>query len=221
LLLKKGFRVAYFAHENDRFRRALYVNENEAPGLFNSLRQIFRREGVLDGASQYLGRSLDVQFLRLTLRDSKYDGKKTFKDPIIMAPQTSQMHVDHVWTVKCLLYLSEVTEQNGPFCYCLGTHKVHIGWLESQVRRANDRALLSSPLPKWRRLFSALPVKFQKKARFGNDLIDGSQEADRLIKMEKRFTSRDGDLIVFDDKGIHRGGLMDQGTRWALQIRLG
>jgi hypothetical protein len=89
------------------------------------------------------------------------------------------------------------------------------------VRRANDRALLSSPLLKWRRLFSALPVKFQKKARFGNDLLENSEEVSRLIEIEKCFTSQDGDLIVFDDKGIHRGGLIDQGTRWTLQIRLG
>lgn len=221
LLLKKGFRIAYFAHENERLKKELYVGENDAPELFFRLRQSLEQAGVLNAASEYLGRSVDVQFLRLTLRDTKYNGKKPFEDMTTLAPRTSQMHVDHVWTIKCLLYLSEVNEQNGPFCYCLGTHSVHIGWLESQIRRANDRASLSSSLPKWRRLFSALPVKFQKKARFGNDLTEGSGEVDRLLKIEKCFTSRDGDLIVFDDKGIHRGGLIDQGTRWALQIRLG
>lgn len=221
LLLKKGFRIAYFAHENERLRKELYIAENEAPKLFNSLRQALIREGVLDGASEYLGKPLNVQFLRLTLKDTTFDGKRPFEDLQNIAPRTSSMHVDHVWTVKCLLYLSEVKEENGPFCYCLGSHNLHIGWLESQVRRANDRASLSNNLVKWRRLFSALPTMFQKKAQFGNDLTEDSPEINELLESERIFTSREGDLIVFDDKGIHRGGLIDQGTRWALQIRLG
>jgi hypothetical protein len=221
LLLKKGFRIAYFAHENERLRKELYVAENEAPELFNSLRQTLKREGVLDGASEYLGKPLDVQFLRLTFRDTTYDGKRPFKDLKHIAPRTSQLHVDHVWTVKCILYISEVNEKNGPFCYCIGSHKLHIGWLESQVRRANDRAKLSNNQLKWRRLFSALPAIFQKKAQFGNDLNEDSPEINQLLESERIFTSGEGDLIVFDDKGIHRGGLIDEGTRWALQIRLG
>jgi hypothetical protein len=220
LLLSKGFKIAYFAHENQRLHRDLYVSEDEAPELFNSLRRILGHEGVLDGVGEYLGRSIDVQFLRLTLRDINCDGKKPFADLKHISPRTSLMHIDHVWTVKCLLYLDEVKEQNGPFCYCLGSHKVHIGWLESQIRRANDRALLSSPLARWRRLFYALPVMFQKKAKFGNDLMENLPDVDKLLESEKCFTSHHGDLIVFDDKGIHRGGLVDEGSRWALQIRL-
>ena len=89
------------------------------------------------------------------------------------------------------------------------------------VRRTNDRAGLSAPHPKSRRLFSALPMALQKKAKFGDDLIGDSPEINGLLERERSFTSRDGDLIVFDENGVHRRGLHDQGTRWALQIRLG
>jgi hypothetical protein len=92
--------------------------------------------------------------------------------------------------------------------------------MESIVRRANDRAMLSSLKPRFRRLFSALPPTFQKKAKFGNDLIKDSPKVKQLMMSERCFVSSDGDLVVFDDKGAHRGGLVQQGTRWALQIRL-
>lgn len=221
-LLKNGFRNAYFSHENGRLRKDLYVREKDAPELFTSLRKALGHLGVLEAANEYLGRSVDVQFLRLTLRDAKRrSATSPFRELEDFVSHTSHMHIDHVWTVKCMLYIGDVYEQNGPFCYCKGSHKLTIGWLESQVRRANDRAMLSCMKPESRRLFAALPAIFQKKAKFGNDLIANSAEVKRLLKKERCFTSRDGDLIAFDDKGIHRGGLVDQGARWALQIRLG
>lgn len=221
-LLKYGYKCAYFSHENGRLRKDLYVREKEAPQLFASLRKTLRHHGVLDAANEYLGRPVDVQFLRLTLRDARRrSATNPFRDLEDFASRTSHMHIDHVWTVKCILYIGEVYEENGPFCYCTGSHKLNIGWLESQVRRANDRAMLSCIGPESRKRFAALPTIFQKKAKFGNDLIADSPEVKNLLEKERCFTSRDGDLIAFDDKGIHRGGLVDQGARWALQIRLG
>ena len=46
-------------------------------------------------------------------------------------------------------------------------------------------------------------------------------ELARLLASERRFTSADGDLILFDDRGIHRGGLVEAGERFMVQIRLG
>ena len=200
----------------------LYIVENDAPELFNRLRRVLKREGVLDAANQYLGRPIDVQNLRLTFSDAKRcTGNKPFWDLQDVCSPTSGMHIDHLQTVKCLLYIGEVTHQNAPFCYCLGTHRLRKGWREMNVRRTNDRAGLSAPHPKSRRLFSALPMALQKKAKFGDDLIGDSPEINGLLERERSFTSRDGDLIVFDENGVHRRGLHDQGTRWALQIRLG
>jgi hypothetical protein len=219
--IDKGFKAAYFAHENNRLHGDLYVPERDVPELFASLRSILKSNGVIDAADQYLGRSVDVQFLRLTVRDAKYFHRTKKIRDVDFNPAARHLHIDHMWTVKCILYLSHVEPQNGPFCYCIGSHKLHIGWIESIVRRANDRAMLSSLKPRWRRLFSALPTTFQKKAKFGNDLIKGSPKVKHLMMSERCFISRDGDLVVFDDKGAHRGGLVQHGTRWALQIRLG
>ena len=98
---------------------------------------------------------------------------------------------------------------------------MRIGWLEGAARRANDRIDLSSCTPERRRLFHALPRRFRRKAKFGNDLESDHPALARLLASERRFTSADGDLILFDDRGIHRGGLVEAGERFMLQIRLG
>ena len=122
---------------------------------------------------------------------------------------------------QAILYLSEVGPDNGPFCYCLGSNHVEIGWLEGAARRANDRIDLSSCAPESRRLFHALPRRLRRKAKFGNDLEGDHPQLGRLLASERRFTLADGDLILFDDRGIHRGGLVQAGERCMLQIRLG
>ena len=80
-----------------------------------------------------------------------------FADIGLGDPPAISMHVDHLWTTKAILYLSEVGADNGPFCYCLGSNHVQIGWLEGAARRANDRIDLSSCAPESRRLFTPCP----------------------------------------------------------------
>ena len=106
-----------------------------------------------------------------------------------------------------------VGPENGPFCYCLGSNHVRIGWLEGAARRANDRIDLSSCTPERRRLFHALPKRLRRKAKFGNDLSRTIPRSRGSWRARRRFTSADGDLILFDDRGIHRGGLVEAGER--------
>lgn len=200
----------------------LFIHEDRAPAVFAILRAAFRRLGMLEAASRYQGRTLDVRYLKLQInRASDNWWRNQFADLGLADPPTISMHVDHLWTTKAILYLSEVGERNGPFCYCLGSNHLRIGWLEGAARRANNRVDLSSCAPDRRRLFHALPRPLRCKAKFGNDLESDHPELARLLASERRFTSADGDLILFDDRGIHRGGLIEEGERCMLQIRLG
>jgi hypothetical protein len=71
-----------------------------------------------------------------------------------------------------------------------------------------------------RKLFSALPKVFQKKANFGNDLNIEDTATQELLKKEKVLDSSQGDLLFFDNDGIHRGALFTKGERQILQIIL-
>jgi hypothetical protein len=200
----------------------LFIHEEDAPALFEALRTALRNQGALAAASRYQGRSLDVSYLKLLINRAE-DGwwRSPFADVGLGNPAAVSMHVDHLWTTKAILYLTPVAEDNGPFCYCLGSNHVRIGWLEGAARRANDRVDLSSCTPERRRLFHALPKRFRRKAKFGNDLETNHPELARLLAAERRFTSADGDVILFDDRGIHRGGMVEKGERHMLQIRFG
>jgi hypothetical protein len=200
----------------------LFIHEDDAPALFAALRTAFNAQGALAAASRYQGRPLDITFMKLLINRAE-DGwwRAPFADVGLSEPAAISMHVDHLWTTKAILYLTPVADDNGPFCYCLGSNHVRIGWLEGAARRANDRVDLSSCTPERRRLFHALPKRFRRKAKFGNDLEGDHPELGRLLASERRFTSADGDLILFDDRGIHRGGMVEHGERYMLQIRLG
>jgi hypothetical protein len=198
-----------------------FVLEEDAPEVFQTLRQALDRHGALEAASRYQGRKLDVRLLKLVINGAgeRWWGAP-FADLDMPEPPALTMHVDHLWTTKAILYVSEVGERNGPFCYCLGSNHVRIGWLEGAARRANDRVDFSSCEAEQRRMFNALPAALRHKAKFGNDLQPDDPALARLLAAEKRFTSADGDLLLFDDRGIHRGGLVEEGDRCILQIRL-
>ena len=200
----------------------LFIHEDRAPAVFAALRTALRNHGALEAASRYQGRPLDVTYLKLLINhaDDRW-WRAPFADVGLADPPAISMHVDHLWTSKAILYLSPVGAESGPFCYCLGSNHVRIGWLEGAARRANDRVELSSCTPENRRLFHALPKRFRRKAKFGNDVESDHPALARLLASERRFTSADGDLLLFDDRGIHRGGMVEAGERCMLQIRLG
>jgi hypothetical protein len=199
----------------------LFIHETDAPEVFETLREAMGAAGALDAASRYQRRRLNVRYVKLIINRPDYDWwKAPFADLGLPDPPAIQMHVDHLWTTKAILYLTEVGEKNGPFSYCLGSHRARIGWLEGAARRANDRVDLSSCTPEQRRLFHALPKLLRRKAKFGNDLPPDHPALAQLLASEKRFGSADGDLLLFDDRGMHRGGLLEEGERIMMQIRL-
>jgi hypothetical protein len=199
----------------------LFIHADAGPAVLEALRTALRKHGALEAASRYQGRPLDVTYVKLLINhaDDRW-WRAPFADLGLADPPAISMHVDHLWTCKAILYLSPVGAESGPFCYCLGSNHVRIGWLEGAARRANDRVDLSSCTPDSRRLFHALPEPLRRKAKFGNDLEGDHPELARLLASERRFTSADGNLILFDDRGIHRGGMVEAGERCMLQIRL-
>lgn len=102
----------------------------------------------------------------------------------------------------------------------MGSARLQTGWFEGIVRRAVDRSGLSGYAASTRELFMALPKPLRRKCTFGSDLIDGTPDVAALVAAEHHFTSADGDAILFDNLGIHRGALVTEGERQMMVITL-
>jgi hypothetical protein len=199
-----------------------WLNAREAPALYGLLEQILSRHGILEVARGYLGRPVRVTYLTLQVNDPSdaYQHDK-FADIGLADSACNYMHVDTSHDMmKCMIYLGEVDEARGPFCYVLGSPRLRVGALEGLLRRAVDRSGLSAYARPIRELFMALPAPLRKKCTFGSDVPDGSREAAALLAAEYRFTTADGNVALFDNHGVHRGAIVRQGERRVLIANL-
>jgi hypothetical protein len=199
-----------------------WLSEREAGPLYALLHDGLGRRGVLDAASAYLGRPVRITHLTLQVNDARdaYHHDK-FADVGASDPPSNYMHTDTSYDmVKCMIYLNEVTERNGPLGYVPGSARLLGRGFEGFVRRAVDRSGLSGYSPATRRLFLALPGALRRKCTFGSDLPPESPEAKALVAAEYRFVSADGNVALFDNLGIHRGSIVLEGERRVLIVNL-
>jgi hypothetical protein len=197
--------------------------KNDETDVFHFLRKELRDNGVLAIASAYLERKMSLKFLNLQINESTDGGIKkysTFSSGNVS--DCYYMHIDSaVRNLKLIMYLNDVETARGAFRYILGSHK----WmtpLEKCIRRANDRAGLDALDKEAMTLFYNLPSCFQMKANFGNDLICEFENIGKsLVNMENALEGRDGDMLMFDNSGVHRGAIFEKpGKRKILQIVL-
>ena len=66
----------------------------------------------------------------------------------------------------------------------------------------------------------ALPRFLQMKAAFGADILPGTADERLLTAAEYRWLSSDGEVCIFDNLGIHRGALIEDGERRAFFVTL-
>lgn len=200
-----------------------WLNKRDAGSLYALLTEVFGRHGIMAAAEAYLGRPAEVKGMVLQINDgSDAYQKQKFADVGVPDPATNYMHCDtSEEIVKCIMYLTEVTESIGPFGYMRGSNRIRVGPFEGLVRRANDRAGLSGYKPEVRQMFMALPAALRHKSTFGSDLADGTPESSAVLEAEYLFVSADGNAALFDNLGVHRGGLVRQGERRVLIANVG
>jgi hypothetical protein len=181
--------------------------------------KILNDHGLIKKAEAIRGFPMKLGLVVVQVSDeSDQEHKNVFKDTGYPDSPTAYMHVDStIGWMKCLVYLTPVELGNGPFSYVLDSNKWNL--LDYVATKVTDKMQLNDTDPKTRERFSALPKIFQKKTHFGYDVIDPETIRD-LLKREKKFTSTDGNCIFFDSDGIHRGGMVKNGRRIALQIAL-
>lgn len=200
------------AHEN---------NPNDDYALFEDL---CASNGVFDVARHYYGMDFKLKFVNLQINsneDTCIRNVCSFEDGRISP--LHYMHIDStVGTLKILMYRTErVTEENGAFRFVPGSHGV-LGPVERAIRKATDKSGLDMQHEKARMLFAALPPSLQMKANFGNDVLaEDSATVKRLLQRERIMAGTSGDMILFDNNGIHRGSLFQgPGKRELFQLLL-
>ena len=192
----------------------------DASELYEVVESILGEAGILSSVRSYLGCRAELRSVAMQINDEQDRfWRAHFEDRGLPVPPTVFFHIDNTYgVVKAIFYLSEVGDENGPFSYVPGTHRADVGWFEALILRAVD--IWIDVYPQERHLFEALPRPLRRKAKFGDDLRPGDPRGQWLLDHERVMTSTDGDVFVFDVKGVHRGGMVRSGERRIIQVMM-
>ncbi len=192
--------------------------------LYLDIEQLFEESGVMEAASAYLGRRAKLADVNPQINDrSDSFWRDIFPDMQAgKIPSAAYYHRDASGgDLKAIVYMSDVlTEAHGAFSYVLGSNHVAAQGLDDLISEANDHGL-SATDPETRKLFAALPQKLRQKGSFGNDVSDDSEQAQLISECSWAITSTKGAIVLFDTKGIHRGGMVEAGERRVITCVLG
>jgi hypothetical protein len=196
----------------------------EQKDLFDQIEKALTDSGTLAAASGYLGRPARLIDVNPQINDAS-DGfwRDVFPDTgLTEIPATAYCHRDASGgDMKAIFYMTDVGDRNGPFSYVLGSNRMAVSKVDDLICEANDSNGLASTDPQARRLFAALPRKLRQKCSFGNDLTPGSELTREIQAGLWAIKAPKGSIVLFDTKGIHRGGMVEQGERRVITCVIG
>jgi len=190
--------------------------------LYEAIDACLRHSGVFAAVGTYLKREVKLIEISPQINDPSDDfWRRVFPDGECSMPQTAYLHKDASGgDIKVMIYLSDVGITNGPFSFVLNSHvaKRQGGDL---VEETNDHAGLSGTDRVTRQRFASLPSRLRRKCAYGNDIEDSSPLSGRLLSGEWKITGRKGTIVIFDPKGFHRGGMVEEGERVVITCVIG
>ncbi|BCA94945.1 hypothetical protein TUM19329_13060 [Legionella antarctica] len=191
--------------------------------LFKAVELSLTESGILEATAKYLKRPVKIVDINPQINDKSDDFWRNFFSDLEVDPtSTAYCHRDASGgDVKVIIYLSDVNADNGPFSFTVGSHRNKPNWVDNLIQEVNDTSGCSATDQKTRQIFSALPVFLQKKCAFGNDLQTNSEAAKQILAAEWKITAGKGHAVVFDSKGIHRGGMVLNDERVVLTCVIG
>jgi hypothetical protein len=210
----------------------------------NAIRKALDREfkatGVLNLLGSYTGLRMVVTGVALELSVPQSGWWKNTVEGLSRPPATLYAHLDESTRhPKAIIYLTDVGEKNGPTsCYPAVYEALQLNPLQELIGRVvgNVGNNAESPLNNayfkkyhqtmsselFRRHFMRLPTSLRFNSHFGWDVIPGGDLEALLLKSERKMIGPAGTFIAFDGgKLLHRGGLMEEGERVALQVVFG
>jgi len=221
-LAKLGKRLASIAPADTTYEDAqIVLARADAPEVFATVEEMLEVQGALDLVREYLPGRGKVKAITLQWnRAGESHWSNKFADLEAVNSTADWLHVDTgSGVLKAIYYVSdEVTAESGAFSYVVGSNNRYTSLIDRLIRSAADWSGIGGKDRENRRMFNALPRFFQRKADFGFDVID--EAAEPLKARERVCGSADGNLILFDNSGVHRGGMVRKGERVILQIIL-
>jgi hypothetical protein len=134
-------------------------------------------------------------------------------------PLTS-LHVDAtIADMKAIFFLSDVDDDlDGPFRYVCGSNHPPLTPFDDYVKRISTQAFAGTRTAAARRRLMALPPEDRQRTDFGSDLPQDHALRAQVAEAERTFYTRDVDMVLFDSRGVHRGGIVASGQRAVMQI---
>ena len=200
-----------------------YARRDESTALFAAVERLLGEAGVFATAELYLGHRVSLVDVNPQINDSSDDfWRRVFPDLQLGQPSCAYLHRDASGgDIKAIIYMSDVELDNGPFAYVRGSHRMRMSVTDDHIAETNDSNGLAGTDPTSRLLFAALPSRLRQKGSFSNDVPDGSPLAGELLGSLWSITAPRGSVVVFDTKGVHRGGMVMRGERRVITCVIG
>ena len=201
--------------------QASRANQRE---LFEAIEGTLKDAGVFRIASAYLGREATLIDVNPQINDTSDSfWRDIFPDAGLKSlPPTAYCHRDASGgDLKAIIYMTDVDDRTGPFSYVVGSNRMRISRVDDLICEANDSNGLAGTDARARARFAALPRKLRQKGSFGNDLTPDSVLGREIIAGLWSVTAPRGSIILFDTKGIHRGGMVEDGERRVITCVIG
>ena len=205
--------------------------------IIRVLNREYRALGVLDAVSAYTGSNTSVSGLALELSVPQASWWANSLEGMERPPKTLYAHLDEsIKYPKSIVYLSEVNETNGPTsCYPHAYEQFGLNPLQDLIGRivGNVGSGVASALrpyyakqyhqsmssERFREHFMRLPASIRFNSHMGWDVAPGSDLEESLACSEVKMIGKPGTFIIFDGaRLLHRGGLVRNGERLALQV---
>jgi hypothetical protein len=203
---------------------------------WNTLKQSLNKEHLLETSSHYLGYELEPWYCALVYsRQNDTWWQTPYSDANVPQSDLAYLHVDQGHEIiKCLVYLDEVSPEQGPYSYFTETDRNHFAFQDQLFCQLDHqwpqfyKNEVSNPKgfyrphclsTDFRKLFVNLPEFFRGSSHFGDDVLNDTPMSRDLLSREVAVTSdRGNSFIFFGGDLLHRGGIVRKGERLALQM---
>ena len=192
--------------------------------MFDAVEHLLTETGILLAASKYLKRDASLVDINPQINDITDNfWINIFTDlKNMILPKAAYFHRDASGgDLKAIIYMTDVNDSNGPFTYSIGSQNMSISRFDDYTCETNDSSGFSGTSLSSREKFSMLPTFLQQKGSFGNDLRDDSILSNAIVDSAWSITGTKGSIVLFDTKGIHRGGMVREGERFVLTCVIG
>lgn len=222
---------------NQNTREDLSLNSGYVPRtICRLLNKEFKKTGILNAVSKYMGFPVKVGgcALELSVNEATWHNVKYYEGS---NSKTKYFHHDEsIIDPKAIVYLSDVSEKNGPVSYLDESKiKLDINGIQNIVgkailevgrdpkRRLFNHYNLKGRRPfeskKLRNHFSRLPDIMKHNSHFGWDVEIGSEDEKNILNNEIKVLGPKGTCLLFDgSRLLHRGGIVENNSRVSLQV---